>query len=164
LGPRPLLAQAASPDAQAVQDRSAAFHARIRELARALEGAPLLKGLSLQEREKHVEFVAANMIFVAIHELGHAVISEMDLPVLGQEENAADQFAILTGLTVVANEYSLRVLANAARGWFLSARRDRKEGETPDYYGRHGLDEQRAYRIVCLMVGSDPVKFKAVAD
>ena len=46
----------------------------------------------------------------------------------------------------------------------LSARRDRKEGETPDYYGRHGLNEQRAYQIVCLMVGSDPVKFKAVAD
>jgi Putative metallopeptidase len=164
LGPRSLLAQAAPPDAQAVQARSAAFHASIRELARALADAPLLKGLSLQEREKHVEFVAANMIFVAIHELGHAVISEMDLPVLGQEEDAADQFAILTGLNVVANEYSLRALANAARGWFLSARRDRKEGEAPDYYGRHGLDEQRAYWIVCLMVGSDPVKFKAVAD
>jgi hypothetical protein len=104
------------------------------------------------------------MIFVAIHELGHAVISEMDLPVLGREEDAADDFAILTGLNVVANEYSLRVLANAARGWFLSARRDRKEGEAPDYYGRHGLNEQRAYQIVCLMVGSDPVKFKAVAD
>jgi Putative metallopeptidase len=160
LGPRPLLAQAAPPDAQAVQARSAAFHARIRELASALENAPLLKGLSLQEREKHVEFVAANMIFVAIHELGHAVISEMDLPVLGQEEDAADQFAILTGLNVVANEYTLRVLANAARGWFLSARRD----EAPDYYGRHGLDEQRAYWIVCLMVGSDPAKFKALAD
>ena len=165
LGPRLLLAQAAPPDARAVQARSAEFHARIRELARALANAPLLKGRSLQEREKHVEFVAANMIFVLIHELGHAVISEMDLPVLGQEEDAADQFAILTGLNVVANEYSLfRSLVNASRGWFLSARRDRKEGEPPDYYGRHRLDEQRAYHIVCLMVGSDPVKFKAVAD
>jgi hypothetical protein len=163
-GPRPLLAQAAPPDAQAVQARSAEFHARIRELARALANAPLLKGLSLQQREKHIEFVAANMIFVVIHELGHAVISEMDLPVLGQEEYAADQFAILTGLNVVANEYSLRSLVNASRGWFLSARRNKKEEEAPDYYGRHGLDEQRAYHIVCLMVGSDPVKFKAVAD
>jgi Putative metallopeptidase len=161
---RPLFAQAAPPDAQAVQARSADFPARIRELARALANTPLLKGRSLQEREKHVEFVYANMIFVAIHELGHAVISEMDLPVLGQEEDAADQFGIFTGLNVVANEYSLRVLVNASRGWFLSARRDRKAGEPLDYYGRHGLDEQRAYHIVCLMVGSDPVKFKAVAD
>ena len=34
----------------------------------------------------------------------------------------------------------------------------------PAYYGRHGLNEQRAYQIVCLMVGSDPVRFKALAD
>jgi Putative metallopeptidase len=131
-GPRPLLAQAAPPDAQAVQARSAEFHARIRALANALANAPLLKGLTAEERQRRVEFVAANMIFVLTHELGHAVISEMDLPVLGREEDAADDFAILTALNVVANEYSLRVLVNAARGWFLSARRDRKEGETPD--------------------------------
>ena len=73
-------------------------------------------------------------------------------------------FAILTALDVVATEFSLRVLVNASRGWFLSSRRDKKEGEAPDYYGRHGLDEQRAYRIVCLMVGSDPAKFKVAAD
>jgi hypothetical protein len=48
--------------------------------------------------------------------------------VLGREEDAADDFAILTGLDVVANEFSLRVLVNAAKGRFLSARRDRKEG------------------------------------
>ena len=34
----------------------------------------------------------------------------------------------------------------------------------PAYYGRHGLNEQRAYQIVCLMVGSDPARFKALAD
>jgi hypothetical protein len=162
--PRPLLAQAATPESQTEQARSAEFHARIRELAGRLADAPLLKGLSAQEREKRVEFVGANMIFVLTHELGHAVISEMDLPVLGQEEDAADGFAILTSLDVVATEFSHRVLVNASKGWFLSARRDQKEGEAPDYYGRHGLNEQRAYRIVCLMVGSDPVKFKAVAD
>jgi uncharacterized protein YjiS (DUF1127 family) len=138
-GPRPLLAQAAPPEEQIVQARSAEFHARIRELAGKLADAPLLRGLSAQEREKRVEFVGANMIFVLTHELGHAVISEMDLPVLGQEEDAADAFAILTALDVVATEFSLRVLVNASKGWFLSARRDKKDGETPDYYGRHGL-------------------------
>jgi Putative metallopeptidase len=174
LGTKPLVAQAIPPDQQPVQERGAdapkrqaqsdAFEARIRELARALANQPRLKGLTAEERQKRVEFVTGNMMFVGAHELGHAIISEMDLPILGREEDAADVFAILAGLNVVKTDFSLRVLEHAARGWFLSARRDRKEGETLDYYGRHGLDEQRAYHIVCLMVGSDPVKFKAVAD
>src|SRR5262249_8236611 len=34
----------------------------------------------------------------------------------------------------------------------------------PLYYGEHNLSEQRAYQIVCLMVGSDPAKFMSLAD
>jgi hypothetical protein len=104
------------------------------------------------------------MLFVAAHEMGHAVISELDLPVLGREEDAADAFATIGALKVVANDFSHRVLEEAAKGWFWAARREQKDGERPAYYGAHGLNEQRAYQIVCLMVGSDPVKFKALAD
>jgi hypothetical protein len=60
--------------------------------------------------------------------------------------------------------FSHRVLVEAAKGWFLSVRRDKKEGDEVDYYDTHGLDEQRAYQIVCLMVGADPVRFKDLAD
>jgi hypothetical protein len=65
------------------------------------------------------------------------------------------------------------VLANAALGWFLSDRRDRSEasdrrGRRQDveakYYDQHGMDLQRAYNVVCLMVGSNPGKFAGVAD
>jgi len=56
------------------------------------------------------------------------------------------------------------VLVEAAKGWFFSVRRDKEEGDEVDYYDAHGLDEQRAYQIVCLMVGADPVQFKDLAD
>ena len=59
---------------------------------------------------------------------------------------------------------SHRVLVEAARGWFLSERRAKKDREAPVYYDEHGLDAQRAYQIVCLMVGSDPVKFAELAN
>jgi hypothetical protein len=49
-----------------------------------------------------------------------------------------------------------RVLTDATKGWFFSARRDRKEGEPLAFYDEHSLDQQRAYHIVCLMVGDDP--------
>ena len=102
-------------------------------------------------------------IFAVVHEIGHMLISELTLPVLGHEEDAADAFAVLTGLKL-GNAFSDRVLAESARGWFLSDHRDRKENITTVYYDEHGLDEQRAYSIVCLMVGSDPQKFSALAE
>jgi Putative metallopeptidase len=143
--------------------RSEIFQAGIDEAVRELAKEPRLRHLSAAQRQARVEFVFGNMLFVTIHELGHALISEMELTVLGPEEDAADTYAIL-GVLKHADDFSRRVLTQAATGWFLTAQRDRKAGETPHYYERHGLNEQRAYRIVCLMVGSDPVKFKALAD
>jgi len=166
----PLLAQPASPVAPTVeaspelQARSAEFEASLMDLARRLANEPRLRGLSAQKRQERVEFVVGNLLFVLAHELGHAVISELDLPVLGREEDTADVYAILKALRVVGSEFSVRILVRATNAWFMSARRDRREGEAPTYYQRHGLDEQRAYQIICLMVGSDPVKFKDLAD
>ena len=139
------------------------FEGRIDDMERALAAEPDLKRLSRQQRRALVEFVVGNVLFVATHELGHALVSEMKLPVLGREEDAADDYAILTALRL-GDSFSQRVLAGAAKGWFLSAERDKKEGYMPEYYDRHGLNEQRAYQIVCLMVGADPVKFKQLAD
>lgn len=130
----------------------------MQEATRALVKEPRLKHMSAAQIQALVEFVSGNMLFVTTHELGHAVVSEFDLPVLGREEDAADAFAILTALKMGSN-FSHRVLVEAAKGWFLSARRDKAEGEVQAYYDQHGLNEQRAYFIVCLMVGSEPDKF-----
>ncbi len=46
----------------------------------------------------------------------------------------------------------------------FSERRNQQTGAKPLYYDAHDLSPQRAYQIVCLMVGSDPAKFKALAD
>ena len=57
-----------------------------------------------------------------------------------------------------------RVLAEAAKGWFMTDRRDKKEGDLVPPYDAHGLDLVRAYQIVCFMVGSNEDKFKHLAD
>ena len=56
------------------------------------------------------------------------------------------------------------MLANAALGWFLSDRRDRRNGDKVVYYEEHGIDLQRAFSIVCLMVGANMGKFGAIAN
>lgn len=109
------------------------------------------------------DFVVGNMLFVLLHEMAHVHVTEMGLPVLGREEDAADAYATLA-LLKMGSEFSHRVLVQAAKGWFLSAERDEREGNGLAFYDEHGLDRQRAYQIVCLMVGSDPEKFGELAD
>jgi Putative metallopeptidase len=86
----------------------------------------------------------------------------MGLPVLGRMEDAADSFAALR-LIRVGSDFSHCVLTEAAKGWFLADRRDQKTGDNVAFYDEHGLNQQRAYEIVCLMVGSDEQKFKDLA-
>src|SRR5262249_6549472 len=90
-------------------------------------------------------------------------IGEMDLYVLGREEDAADAYAA-TRMLEVGTEASTNVLVQAATGWFLSDKRNQARGIELTFYGEHGLDRQRAYQIVCLMVGSDANKFAEVAE
>ena len=49
------------------------------------------------------------------------------------------------------------------RGLLTVAARDVKPGYEPVFYDEHGLDQQRAYQIICFMVGSDPRGFRTIA-
>jgi hypothetical protein len=135
---------------------------RINAASAALAGDPKFKNLSPKRRQDLAEFVSGNILFVICHEIAHAAMTQMGLPVLGRAEDAADSFATLR-MIKIGSEFSNRVLAEAAKGWFLAARRDQKSGEPVVYYDEHGLDKQRAYQIVCLMVGSDKDRYKDLA-
>src|SRR5262249_19577060 len=132
------------------------------EAAKNMSGHARLKNATHQKMMDTVSFVAGNMLFVLLHETGHALVTEMGLPVLGREEDAADAYATVTMLKF-GSSFSNRVLVEAAKGWFLSAERTDRRGEMLAFYDEHGLDWQRAYQIVCLMVGSDPDQFKQLA-
>lgn len=108
-------------------------------------------------------FIVGNMVFVVLHEIGHVLITELGLPVLGREEDAADAYATVT-ILAMKNEFSERVLTHAAKGWFYGDRRDRMELTPVVYYDAHSLSQQRAFQIVCYMVGSDPEKFASLAE
>jgi hypothetical protein len=109
------------------------------------------------------DFVIGNMLFVGFHEMGHALADQFHLPTLGRAEDAADSFATIALLNA-GSEFSINVLVQAARGLFLSDRRDRKQGEELDFSDAHGLERQRAYQIICLMIGSDEEQFRELAD
>ena len=139
------------------------IRAGIEEAVKAMDNVPKLKKLSPDERKALVEFVVGNTLFVMGHELGHVLISEMNMPVLGREEDAADSFAVVTALKL-GTAASERVLIEAGKGWVLSSMRDKKQKAALAFYDEHGLDLQRSYNVVCMMVGSDAEKYKQLAD
>src|SRR5262249_8299399 len=70
--------------------RSELIQSRVAEASEGLKDYPRMKDLSHEQRKAIVEFVVGNTLFALVHEVGHALISEMGLPVLGREEDAAD--------------------------------------------------------------------------
>jgi hypothetical protein len=152
-----------SSSAQTQPSTQTTIQERVNGVARSLQSNPKLKKLTETQRENVVNFVVGNMLFVMLHELGHGAVEQFKIPIIAREEDAADNFAIIR-LLEVGSAFSHRILVEATRGWFLSDRRDRDAKEPLYYYDEHGLDKQRAYQIVCMMVGADPVAFKDLAD
>jgi hypothetical protein len=118
--------------------------------------------LSPEHRELIAEFMVGNTLFIALHELSHAVTSQMQLTALDRKEDAADAFAVMQ-LAKLAPALSDRVLEQAAKGWYVSDQRTQDNGNTVPYFDDHGIDRERAERIACLMVGAGAGKFPRLA-
>jgi hypothetical protein len=138
------------------------LQARTEAAAAALEKNPRFKGLSPQYRQVIAEFMAGNTLFALLHEAAHATASQMQIPALAGKEDAADSFAVMQ-LVKLSSELSDRVLLESAKGWFMSDQRNRENGDPVAYYDEHRLDQERAYQIVCLMVGSGEDKYQRLA-
>src|SRR6266446_10524432 len=89
-----------------------AFQERLDTAALALGSSPRFKDRSPQYRQRLAEFVSGNILFVICHEVAHAAMTQMRLPVLGRAEDAADSFATLR-LIRIGSAFSRRVLAEA---------------------------------------------------
>lgn len=131
----------------------------------------LVSGLSAASHpelnDEELRFISANAEFTLLHEMGHLLISELKLPVLGREEDAADQLGFM-GLFLLyerqrdADFYAK--LVDVADYWRLEWQRPKQPGEEVPAWDSHGLDEQRFYNIACLAYGSDPKQLEWIIE
>ncbi|MGC1496885.1 MAG: DUF4344 domain-containing metallopeptidase [Sulfitobacter sp.] len=98
-------------------------------------------------------YVEANLISIFYHELGHALIDLMDLPVFGQEEDAADTASILLIDALYDNQTATAIARDAAFGFLDEAD---ATTQAPAWWDVHGPDLQRYYNLVCLFYGAEP--------
>jgi len=122
--------------------------------------------IKMAEQSGHFELtpdqaVTGPFLFIVLHETAHAVIHILAVPVLGQEEDAADQLAVLAA-TKFGGDFAERML-RAAAFMYDHDSKTRKPGET-DFAGVHGLDRQRFYNVLCLAWGADPKLYDFAKD
>lgn len=95
-----------------------------------------------------------------LHELGHALFDYHAVPVLGREEDAADQFAAYIMLQFESKRAVRRLMAGVAYAY-------NREASLPSlkknpFADEHGLPAQRFYNALCMAYGADPKLFADV--
>ena len=127
------------------------FYAEVIDRIRQIDNDP----------EQQVLFANDAMLHTLYHELGHALIDQLDLPVVGKEEDAVDGLASM--LLLEYYEDGASMAANAAELFALEGE-DRGELQEQDFWDEHSLDEQRYYSTICHIVGSDSQQYQDLAD
>ena len=101
--------------------------------------------------------VAGPFFSTLLHEFAHALFDVLDVPVLGREEDAADQLAAFIILQLGKVEASRLILGTAYA--FNTESKEEKSESSLDFASEHGTPEQRYYNVLCIAYGADPKVF-----
>jgi hypothetical protein len=100
------------------------------------------------------EVIVGGFLGVLLHELGHAVNDLYSIPVLGREEDTADQIAGFMMLQF-GKDVTRTTIKGMAFVWLTFAR---SGGNA--YWDVHSTSGQRFYNFLCIGYGGDPESFK----
>jgi hypothetical protein len=96
-------------------------------------------------------YIEANTLGIFYHELGHALIDILGLPIFGQEEDAADVLSVFMVDAFYEEEAAVSLAYDTAFGFEAEA----SDAGAPAYWDTHGPDLQRYYNLVCLFYGAN---------
>jgi hypothetical protein len=107
------------------------------------------------------DVVRSAIITIFLHEMAHAVFDLLNIPVLGREEDAADQVATYVLLKLQRDDARSIILA-VLSGLELIAK---DEQPTREHYADvHSLTAQRLFNVMCMAYGSDQESFSGLVD
>lgn len=92
--------------------------------------------------------------FTVCHEIGHALVALLDLPITGSEEDAVDEFATLA-LLKMDDEQAESALISGIEQFSVDAAAY-EDIEELSFSDEHSMDKQRFYDVLSLVYGSDP--------
>ncbi len=109
---------------------------------------------------------------VVLHEASHAIFDMLNVPLLGREEDAADQLAAYIMLQF-PKDPARRLMLGSAFGYARELklrnpgelrRGKRLRMEMRSFADVHGTPAQRLYNVLCIAYGADPKLFADIVD
>jgi hypothetical protein len=119
----------------------------------------VLRNAPEQTTEKGVtrdDAIVGPTIEAFLHEIGHAVFDLLKVPVLGREEDAADQLAAYLLLQLGKSDARSTV---AGVAYMYAQEMNAQSPGMKHFADVHGLPAQRFYNLICLAYGADPKLF-----
>lgn len=101
--------------------------------------------------------------YVAAHEMGHAAFDLFDVPIFGNAEDAADQFAIYIMLHF-GKEQARRLVTGAAYSYKKYVMNPQLTVPLAAFSEAHAAPAQRFYNLLCLAYGADSTLFADFAN
>jgi hypothetical protein len=109
------------------------------------------------------DVIAGPLVDVFMHEAGHAIFDMFHVPVLGREEDAADQFSAYVMLQF-DRERSRRLILGSAYQYTTEMRNPQITLALSKFANEHGIPAQRFYNVLCMAYGADPIFFKDLVE
>jgi len=117
-------------------------------------GDPIV--VSLEELDTTVmSYVEANVLATMYHELAHALIDGLSLPIFSREEDAADTFVVVITDQFFDADQAEQLTWASADQYARDAEEAEKKGRELAVWDTHSLDLQRYYNLICLYYGGD---------
>ncbi|WP_309642750.1 DUF4344 domain-containing metallopeptidase [Phenylobacterium sp.] len=120
--------------------------------------------LTSEEIDDDILYVLGNVANTMFHEFAHALVSELAIVVLGKEEDAVDGFANMIMASNESDPALDKMIVAVAEDYFASGNFADEASDVSYAYDEHSLNAQRAFNVICLLVGAKPEQFKSAAD
>ena len=110
-----------------------------------------------------IDMVLGPLIDTSLHEFGHALFDLFKLPILGREEDAADQVAAYISLQLGKDD-ARRLVGGTVLAYKSDVERAQEPPSLKQFSDEHSLPAQRAYNLLCIAYGADPEGFGSIVS
>jgi len=107
-----------------------------------------------------IDTLVGPFVDTVLHEFAHALFDYLDIPILGREEDAADQVSAYIYLQLGKDE-ARRLITGTVYAYMLEVQ-DTDAPSMEEFADEHSTSEQRAFNLLCIAYGADPELFKGV--
>ena len=107
-----------------------------------------------------IDTVVGPFTDTVLHEFAHALFDYLDIPVLGREEDAADQVSAYIYLQLGPDE-ARRLIMGTVYTYLLDAQ-NTDPPSMEDFADEHSTSGQRGFNLLCMAYGANPELFEDV--